>query len=82
MDLFHVRRDNHKLQADSLPGALLALWRHHVRDLEVALPADAKRVGALTKTGGRNVLDLQASGTMCVHIVRRALTEVARHCRI
>ena len=48
MDLLHVRRDNHKPQADPLPGALPGLWRHHVRDLEVALPADAQGLGALT----------------------------------
>lgn len=51
MDLFHVRRDNHKPQSGPLPGALLALWRHNVRDLEVALPGDAEGLGALTKTG-------------------------------
>jgi hypothetical protein len=82
MDLFHVRRDNHKPQADRVPGALPALWRYHVPDLEIALPADAKGVGALIKMGCRNVLDLQVSGTMCVHIARRTPTEVARHGRI
>jgi hypothetical protein len=52
MDLFHVRGDNHKPQADPLPGALPALWRHNVPDLAAALPGNAKGFGALRKTGG------------------------------
>jgi hypothetical protein len=55
MDLFHVRGDNHKPQTDSMPGALPALWRHNVRDLEVALRGDAKGLGALTKGIGRSL---------------------------
>ena len=54
MDLFHLRRDNHKPQTDPLPGALPALSRHHVRDLEIALPGDAKGLGALTKRSGQS----------------------------
>jgi hypothetical protein len=50
MDLLHVRRDDHSPQTDALPGALWTLWRHHVPDLEVAVPRDAKGFGALTKT--------------------------------
>jgi hypothetical protein len=53
MDLFHVRRDNHKPQADFLPGALLALSRHHVPDLEVALRRDAKGLEARVRRVGR-----------------------------
>jgi len=49
MDLLHVRRDDHSRQTDALPGALWALWRHHVPDLEVAVPRDAKGFGALTQ---------------------------------
>jgi hypothetical protein len=50
MDLLHVRRGNHQPQTDPLPGALPALWRYNVRDLELALPADEKGLGALTRT--------------------------------
>ena len=47
---FTCGRDDHKRRTDPLPGALLALRRHNVRDLEVAVPGDAKGFGALTKT--------------------------------
>src|SRR5262245_59791611 len=54
MDLLHVRRDDDKPQADRVPGALLALPRHHVPDLEVALPGAAKNLEALKRQASRS----------------------------
>jgi hypothetical protein len=51
MDLLHVRRDDHNPQTDPLPGALPALWRHNVRDLEVAVSGDTKGLARIAPTG-------------------------------
>jgi hypothetical protein len=48
MDLFHVRGDDHKPQADPLPSALPALSRHDVPDVAVAVPSGAEGLAALT----------------------------------
>jgi hypothetical protein len=48
MDLFHVRGDDRTPQADPVPGALPALWRQNVPDVEVALSSGAEGLGALT----------------------------------
>ena len=47
MDLLHVRGDHHKLGADPLPYAVLALRRDHVRDLDGILPGGIGGFGAL-----------------------------------
>jgi hypothetical protein len=49
-------RAERQLRATSpfLPGAVLALWRHHVRDLEASLAGDTKGFGRMTKTGRRS----------------------------
>jgi hypothetical protein len=52
MDLFHMRRRDHKPQTYSLPSALLALRRHNVPDMEIALPGDTTGFGTLTTRSG------------------------------
>ena len=56
MDLLHVRRDDHNPQTHPLPGALLALSRHNVRNLEVAVSGDTKGLARIVLTGWQAVV--------------------------